>query len=102
MAAGVVCWEKPSGSPQPPVLAFAQLLWPTLAFLGDLISRRAALALAFAVLLVAGSAEPVWEAIFLPSCRAWSCLAAFNESHFALACISRSPPVLPITPADLV
>lgn len=44
-----------------------QLLWPMFAFLGNLISRRAALALAFAVLRVAGLTEPVWEAIFLPS-----------------------------------
>lgn len=44
-----------------------QLLWPMLAVLGNRISRRAALTLAFAVLLVVGSAEPAFEAIFLPS-----------------------------------
>lgn len=68
MAAGVVCggkaiWLSPASCP-----AFMQLLWPVFAFLGDLISRRAALALAFAVIPVPGSAEPMWEAIFLPSC----------------------------------
>ena len=108
MAAGVGCWEKPSGSPQPPVL---QLLGPAFAFLGDLISGRAALALAFPVLPIAGLTEPVWEAIFLPLHRA--SVAAllllmrviffyFFFFLFALACISCSPPVLPITPVDLV
>lgn len=55
-------WLSPASCP-----SFMQLLWPMLAFLGDLISSRAALTLAFAVLLVFGSAEPAFEAIFLPS-----------------------------------
>jgi len=73
--------------------AVTQLLWPGFTFLGDLISTGAALALASSWLSPCGKQ-------FSFHCTEPG-FAAFNESNFALACISHSPPALPITPADL-